>query len=77
MVFVFVAVHMEFYTLRQACLPHSCVEPRDMNGATLNEMCAYEVTEKLKGKLHAVTKKIFIRDLRILVFTSRMFLNDT
>jgi hypothetical protein len=49
---------MEFYTLRQACLPHNCVEPRDINGTTLNEICDNEDTEKLKGKLHAVTKKI-------------------
>jgi len=55
--FVFVTVHMEFYTLGQACLPHNGVEPRDINGTTLNEMCDNEGTEKLKGKLHAVTKK--------------------
>ena len=58
MVFVFVTVRMEFYTLRQACLPHNCVKPRDINGTTLNEICGNESTEKLKGKLHAVTKKI-------------------
>jgi hypothetical protein len=57
MVFVFVTVHVEFYTLGQACLSHSGVEQRDINGTTLNEICDSEGTEKLKGKLHAVTKK--------------------
>ena len=42
MVFVFVTVHVEFYTLRQACLPHNCVKPRDINGTTLNEICDNE-----------------------------------